>query len=415
MSELSEKLRNSKLLTESALKVSRSYSRRETARKAPRLLGKAIYAALTGTIITTAIFQSGEAEQFKAITEAFEFQDILSKALGGNVREYIDSLWETLMENGGGYCKYASWQFVLTQAKGVWDNMSDGVLGAYSNGEIKLNGGVVVPSSVVMAAYARLGVPFRLNGDKRDYDAVAEDISELANHVNLMDKIEVAHFMRATGIIPSDIYTQCLTSSIKEKVMEGKMDAISSSVAMFVSGSSIDCAVSIVNMFNIDNKLRRSLPIIDKFADNLVFSSDENLKIKFFLEQAGIIDNGGICGGTKNNEISMAHTSVNEHILSVIESGDAKLINELRALLVVIGSALSKVGLGSEEEISEVRFNQEEDNLKKIFGKLSKKSLLVDSVGVVSLGKILEINRNIAQNITSLSDAASPVRMRNFQ
>lgn len=413
LARLDEKIKSSRLLTESAIKVTKSYDRRASIRKVPRFLGKAAYAVLTGSIVTAAVFQSGEIEQFKAMSELLNFTDLATdlakNIVNGDFKEYLNGLWDKVSNNGLGYAKYGAFQFALAEAKGVWDNVSNDVLGAYASGVVKLEDKTLLQSATVIAAYERLGVPLTLGGDVRDIDEIKKDISELVERVDYMSKSELAHFMRATGIINSDTYCLAMTNSITEKVRRGEMDQVSATVAVLASARANELAASLVQMYETDALCRQFTPTIERIAGKVLFTEDEFNKVGELLKKAGVIDDGGVVKVNQKLGVRNAHSLLLEHLLSTLETGDPKAISEIRGTMKCLESALASVGIKSVADIYAVSTKSFSD-LSLSQWALGKR--VINNTGAINVEGVIKASESIREGVAALKNNQS-TRPRN--
>ena len=350
MAKLSDKIRDSRLLTESAVKVTKSYNIRAGIRKVPRFLGTVGYAVLTGSIVTAAVFQGGEVEQFKELSDLLNYTDLAidfaKNVANGDFKEFLNGLWDKVTDNGSGYARYAAWQLALTKAKGLWNTLSDDVLGAYSIGALQIGENHVMQSATVIAAYERLGVPLIINGEAREIEEIKKDINELVERADLMSKTELAHLMRATGVIGSDVYCSALARSVTDKIQAGQMDSASVIIATEISRRPEAHADLLVRMYDLGSMVSG--------LGTILFTDDEFKKVESLLKSAGVIDAGGEVKSKKKLGINTPREMMEEHILTQLESGDPKAIRELHGIFKCLELAVQRVGLTNLGDIHKV-------------------------------------------------------------
>ncbi|MCY9865040.1 hypothetical protein OTK49_21210 [Vibrio coralliirubri] len=404
IAKLQTKIRDSRLLTESALKVTKSYDIRANIRKAPRFFGKAAFAVLTGSIVTAAVFQGGEVEQFKALSELLNLTDLsveLGKSIAnGDFKEYLNGLWDKVSNNSGGYLKYGAYQLALAKAKGAWDNITNDVLGAYASGVLKLEDQTVVQSASVIAAYDRLGVPLTIDGNTREIEQIQKEIEELVDRADYMSASELAHFMKATGVLDSEGYCMALNQAISKKVDDREMDQFSAVYSTRVAMRVGEHAEALVQMYDADASARQAAPNLNKFMDNIIFTQDEFNRVGSLLKKAGALDDGGMVKNKKAGNI--AKELVTEHILASLETGNTKVISELKGAIGCMESVFEKSGIKDSNDLYRLMGGQTE-------GATLKQKVIANrvynSVNGTNIDAILATSREIKDSLEGLKSS----------
>ena len=343
-------------LTETAVLAHNKASQNEKVRKIPRYIGNVTYWALTASVFALPFISDTDIQQFGALKGAFELKALASGALDG-LSGNLDNLFSVVKDNAAGFAKFAGWQFAIGQIKGSWNNFWDQHLGALSSGQIKMLGSESVDTAAVMAAYNRLGVSFYCSDNSiRERADVIKEIDSLSNRVSTLSDVNVAHFMRATGVLPHDEYSSFLSNKIASKVQANEYTKYDAEVAKVIMPQAEHLAHAIHAMYRFDKDIRNDIPIVEKYKDTIVFTNDELMKIESFLKSCNVVDSGGLHNVEKKTDgqaLSKATISseiIAEHILVSTLNSQHNVMSELTDILEMCEQALSRLGMSNMVE-----------------------------------------------------------------
>lgn len=168
--------------------------------------------------------------------------------------------------------------------------------------------------------------------------------------------MNVAHFMRATGVLPHDEYSSFLSNKIVSKVQANEYTKYDAEVAKVIMPQAEQLAHAIHAMYRFDKDIRNDIPSVEKYKDTIVFTKDELMKIESFLKSCNVIDSGGLhniekkTDGQALSKATISSEIIAEHILVSTLNSQHNVMSELTDILEMCEQALSRLGMSNMAE-----------------------------------------------------------------